>query len=394
MELPKNIVQIGSPDKHCKIFVEDYVISYIKQINRSLKGGQSGIALYGKKYAEEDIRYYFLYGASEIKGLEKKGIYLSNLDKEQIENTRMEFFEDEEFVAWCTLSGEMPDGFYILEQGKGLLVNGYATFFEKNDNMLNFMVIVGNRENNRNEAPAETVTSTDGSADYDWGRLAEGGNIDHRLLERTQKLSEIRQSRENRSHSAVTHRRIDKYERKGTWKTLLTGVAVAVCVIGIAVLSDEEKMQDLQAAARQIMANISEQKLPDAEGEVINNIEGQAESFPVTAQEIPETVSEETSPEKVLETVANAEADSQSLADMEPDDEAADAEVVQSVETPQPVLETVKTTVTYVVEKGDMLLTICRERYGSDERVNEICELNGIEDPDDIKVGQIILLPE
>ena len=32
MELPKNITQIGEADKHCRIYVEDYV-SYIKQMN-------------------------------------------------------------------------------------------------------------------------------------------------------------------------------------------------------------------------------------------------------------------------------------------------------------------------------------------------------------------------
>ncbi len=28
MELPKNIIQIGKPDRIHKIFVEDYVVSY------------------------------------------------------------------------------------------------------------------------------------------------------------------------------------------------------------------------------------------------------------------------------------------------------------------------------------------------------------------------------
>ena len=33
MELPKNITQIGEADKHCRVYVEDYVVSYIKQMN-------------------------------------------------------------------------------------------------------------------------------------------------------------------------------------------------------------------------------------------------------------------------------------------------------------------------------------------------------------------------
>lgn len=34
MELPKNITQIGETNPHCKIYVEDYVISYIRQLNQ------------------------------------------------------------------------------------------------------------------------------------------------------------------------------------------------------------------------------------------------------------------------------------------------------------------------------------------------------------------------
>ena len=44
MELPKNIVQIGRPDKVHKIFVEDYVVSYIKQLNKACDGRAVGIA--------------------------------------------------------------------------------------------------------------------------------------------------------------------------------------------------------------------------------------------------------------------------------------------------------------------------------------------------------------
>ena len=34
MVLPKNITQIGETNPHCKIYVEDYVISYIRQLNQ------------------------------------------------------------------------------------------------------------------------------------------------------------------------------------------------------------------------------------------------------------------------------------------------------------------------------------------------------------------------
>ena len=47
----------------------------------------------------------------------------------------------------------------------------------------------------------------------------------------------------------------------------------------------------------------------------------------------------------------------------------------------------------YEVEKGDTLYTICREIYGDLSQVEKICEINGIEDPDEIGYGQKIILP-
>ena len=82
MELPKNIVQIGKPDPTHKIFVEDYVISYMKQWNKHGKK-DTGIVLYGKKMTEGDCRYYFVYGASYLPGVEARMQYLTDDEKEE-----------------------------------------------------------------------------------------------------------------------------------------------------------------------------------------------------------------------------------------------------------------------------------------------------------------------
>lgn len=48
---------------------------------------------------------------------------------------------------------------------------------------------------------------------------------------------------------------------------------------------------------------------------------------------------------------------------------------------------------TYVVLKGDMLSTISQKLLGTTRRMNEIVELNGLKDPDDIRVGQTLKIP-
>jgi nucleoid-associated protein YgaU len=65
--------------------------------------------------------------------------------------------------------------------------------------------------------------------------------------------------------------------------------------------------------------------------------------------------------------------------------EDATAEEVLAPEVQEPVA--------YTVQKGDTLLGICRQQYGSADRLEEVEQLNGITDPDAIYVGQQLLLP-
>ena len=53
MELPKNVTQIGEVDRHCKVYVEDYVVSYIKQLNTQAETREISVALYGR-YEQEN----------------------------------------------------------------------------------------------------------------------------------------------------------------------------------------------------------------------------------------------------------------------------------------------------------------------------------------------------
>lgn len=47
----------------------------------------------------------------------------------------------------------------------------------------------------------------------------------------------------------------------------------------------------------------------------------------------------------------------------------------------------------YIVKKGDTLYSICRNLYGSGEKVSQICTINNIDNPDNILCGQKLLLP-
>ncbi|MDE5747551.1 MAG: LysM domain-containing protein [Acetatifactor sp.] len=47
----------------------------------------------------------------------------------------------------------------------------------------------------------------------------------------------------------------------------------------------------------------------------------------------------------------------------------------------------------YVIQAGDTLIGISTRQYGNDSYVQAICDLNGIVNPDNIQIGQKIILP-
>ena len=52
-----------------------------------------------------------------------------------------------------------------------------------------------------------------------------------------------------------------------------------------------------------------------------------------------------------------------------------------------------QTKASYVIREGDTLADICQKYYGSLNKLEEICQENGIQDADKIMPGQKITLP-
>ena len=101
----------------------------------------------------------------------------------------------------------------------------------------------------------------------------------------------------------------------------------------------------------------------------------------------------------VEELTGNVEEQPVGIDEPEPEDEPQELPVTEEKESEETKEEVQQTAAEapvyeeYIVQEGDTLAGICRERYGDDERISEICELNDISDGDYIQVGEIILLP-
>lgn len=419
MELPKNITQIGESDCHCKIYVEDYVISYMKQLNQVAEDKEMAVALYGIRREENDVTYLFLYGAGKLNFLQKETRHLSQAQQQEIAKIQEKHFRDYAFLGYRLLNGEMIEGFHICEQGICRYISGYAQFYEKNDSMLAYML------DTREEKAPEVV--------------------EQEKYDIVKKRQEERRSQheEYRYQKPLPMVKGTGSEAKGGSKgssNSLRGMRVAVvavfallCIIGLTSMNEEGRLHELQAVARQVIDDAMEQRLPDAENEggaaadtliaedklaeavlkenetspstenaeavsasgvAVSSSEAQETANVTETQEtaLPETQTDATEPTQPSETTPVTE--NTQAAETEAGQQTGAEQQSGAVPAEEPVVEEAAAQpVSYTIREGDTLIAISVRNYGSDTKVSEICALNQITNPDDIKVGQKILLP-
>lgn len=408
MELPKNITQIGETNQRCKIYVEDYVVSYMKQLNKVACDKDMAVALYGVRREEEETSYLFLYGACKLTFLQRETRHLSQAQQQEIERERTKYFPEYTFLGYRLLNGEMIEGMHVCEQGICRYISGYAQFYEKNDNMLAYMLDV--REALRPEM------------------------IERTKYDAVKKKQEERRSRyEEKTHPESKHQHTAPAESSPGLRGMRVAVVAlfaVLCMLGITTLHSSGDTDNLQVMARQVMNDIMTRKLPDAEPveptetiptEVIVSETIAAETTP-TQTTPAETASMQTTPaETTSAQTTSAETTPAQTASAQPTPaQTAPAQIVSDEATPEnrspedmpaevstlvaedklteALLQENRIAVSaepasYIIKEGDTLIGISVRNYGSDSRVADICAMNQIQNPDDIKVGQKILLP-
>lgn len=368
MELPNNITQIGAFDPHSKVYAEDYVMSYLKKCNQHAADKPVGMAFYGRMLEEEDKKYYFFYGAATIESLNKEVTHLSQAQRQEIEKIRGFHFREYLFLGYKILDGLPVEGFYLYEQNIGRYISGYATFAEKNDCMLNFMM-----DHEVEEAQPEMVDES--------------------------RYRAVKEKQEQRREEAYFH-----YKRKKAG--MGTGMH-AVALLGAAVLGfvvyqnmDKPMMASYLQKGTELVEQVkdsfdtnkaSEEMTPvSVNSDQVVVIDTRERNLLVVEEELEKAMISENEPkESESESETELEAESEAESETESEAEAA-SEVVEPSEETSPV--TVEPMV-YTVQKGDTLISISTIYYGTKDKVDEICQLNHITNPDSIQEGRKIFLP-
>lgn len=169
--LPKNIRQVGSPRGRHKIYIEDYVYTYLKAAAQ--KRESCAVVFLGKSQVAKEIRYTFVSGAVECGPgvFQWDSICLDENFWSYIEGEKQRYFPEKEIVGWFLgktgqamelapvveaahrkyFPGrdkilmlmdilEQEEVFFIYDQGYLQKREGYYIYYEKNLPMQEYMV--------------------------------------------------------------------------------------------------------------------------------------------------------------------------------------------------------------------------------------------------------------
>lgn len=371
---PKNIKQIGDVSSNRKIYIEDYAFTYINSVAYQTPEDEQAGVLLGEVQKSDEEKCLFIKGVIRAKTPEnetKQGIVFNEKIWEKIYAEIEKFFPDLEVVGWFAampgitqerflylkklhmdnFSGGMKtmylvntcdkeENFYLYENGELKKQKGYVCFYERNYEMQEYML------EKRERKPIESP---------------EKDKVMKSIRSIIQEKEEMRQRRKN--------------------SVFLYGIssfmAVVVLVIGINLLNSYEKMKKFDKSLSNIaleISNISEKEksIQTSDNSVsVNKISGDV--YPTEA----ETESTES-------RITQSQTEQSQTVQSQTEKQAEPAEIVKEADAAQ---------TTYIVKKGDTIMSICKKYYGNTEKLNEIIAVNNIEDADKLYIGQEIKLP-
>ena len=404
MELPKHTTQVGTIAANKKLYLEDYCISYMKQLCETYPEERKQIALYGTVEREKGIEYAFVYGAALLGRGKGRTDSLTSSQKEEAEGFRDEFFEEYQLVGVVISTDLVNENIYWLGNGnKSIQMDGYYIFYDTNEAMLSFMMKNQNEERDIDLDPVIIK-----KADMDREKRERAEQVRQETLQKRGTYRKKLQSAEKKAQA-------NKKKGFNPFPAVACVLLLATCgVYGVKTYYPEFGFQQLKGYVSNLWGDtnvLSDNYLPEGESQTLLAELETMETGSETVESMVIVSAEVESPAELdvvvipeLDNVAesnsaeNNVAESQTTANnMSEGTPAVEKEPEVSTEPEQTdtteVIEEKPEAQEYLIKKGDNLLRILRAYYGDESKLNEICDVNGIVDPNNIQVGQTILLP-
>ncbi|GKX31831.1 hypothetical protein SH1V18_43110 [Vallitalea longa] len=361
--LPKNVRQIGDAREGNRIYMEDYVCSYLQQFAAEKKTSERIAFLIGKYYTYNGDVIVTIDGAVQGDFTEKVNgdLCITESTWYHVYEKIRKYFEDYSVVGWMyTQPGygilltsflkehhsknfmddkqilyivdplEKEDSFYTWEKGELKEKKGYYIYYDKNPSMHNYML--------ENKTKSEEMNEPD---------IDENKDI----------IKIFRRKDQQKKDEAYQKKFINML-------SILCGGLVLIClVMGIGLLNNIEELNNVKTAM-----NTMTEKYNNIKKEVIN-LENKNEN-------VYEPANEENNDVEETETTGDTKVNDQT--------DIPHTTTIAPVEVPS----------TYAVQAGDSLNTISQKFYNNKDMVPAIQELNDITDKHKIYIGQEIKLPK
>lgn len=389
ISLPKNIKQMGNIDDSLKIYMEDYVFTYLQQYSKSSNGEERIAILIGDNYTIDGNDVLFINGA--IKGehtiVEDGMVKLTKKSFDYINEQIDTYFKSSNIVGWFYSQPGFSDyinegyinyhkenfdkknqvfflsdplenigGFYKLYDNDFKSISGFIIYYEKNEAMSEYML---NNKTSNNRANEDKLKAKD-----------------ERLISMSRRKTNINKN----IHS------LNEYKKMTNIFGSLSAVLFLVCfIMGAGLIQSDDKIAEIEKrlvklddSYRYILSQIKDDNVQSVFAQNNFNYE--------------ETSSEQTSS---LST-ANTHTTNQTTTSINE---------TSTVSTTQPIIDKISETTSknlsnnkqdfkkYEVKEGDSLELISRRFYGDRSKIEEIMSINGLDNPDRIYVGKTLLLP-
>ena len=371
-QLPKNIRQIGSPAGHTKVYIEDYVITFLNSLSMDKNTYGRGAILFGEKKQIGNDLVIFIRGAIEGQNLEldldetvfddevwreiyqQKERLFSGLDvigwallrmgfsvrlNDKIKKTHFENFPGEGKVLYMMDDLEGEDAFYVFRGEDLSRQNGYYIYYEKNPMMQNYLV-------ERRQDIKEVQT---------YEKMMES--------RRDEKL--IQQFREKISKKTKSN------QRKGRIRNISTAAAVTIMMIMGGTM--------YYYAGQDQSINFKE---------VVNgavHTMGKGVSDQISTKS---STKSSTTSVKITKTL-----DSATQTSIHKKEQKTTQPTIKQKQKTQKVSSGQYKSYTYTVKSGETLVSISRKVYGTQKLVQRIKKANALSDENQIYPGQKLIIP-
>ena len=434
-KLPKNIRQIGERDKILKLYLEDYVNTYLKRL-QPLKGSDLRVGLLlGSREMREDVPFVFVDGALEMDSVTREGERVEFTEDawkkayQQVEQMfpkrtvqgwflcgapgcslsplnywrqHSQYFTGKNQLMYLNAGLDGEEAVYITSSDGFYKLRGYSVYYERNQMMQDYMV-----------------------QQKDRGRAEEGVN--------DKAIQDFRRKMDERRSEAGQHK-----NTVGLLTGLCSVLGITLLAGGVAMFNNYKKLHQMESVIASVMPAGSLQEGLAAAGEKLlgpEEEEGSSGGYvideaparvyppeaPDPSQVTPETMVPESqweaaraqeggnAPEAAGQGAAaseaaeaagqkaaaseTAEASGQEAAASEQAEASGQAEAAPEQPAGQAQPASAAGYQVYVVNPGETLYGICFKLYQNLSFLEEICRVNGLTDQNSIYAGQELLVP-